>query len=133
MNLNYRVMCFRDVSGEPRHQIHEVYYDGEGKPNSYTKNAVSACSADGIDGLKRMLEKMQEALDRPVLQESDFLIKEFAKPGSLKDHISIADDFDAPLDIVEHVKNMSGNFSHSDYDFNRNVIDSKPIVDKDDR
>lgn len=69
---NYRVMKFVDEDEEPYHQIHEVYYDKEGHPNGYTENAVSVLSTEGIDGLSWVLEKMAEALTKPILEESDF-------------------------------------------------------------
>ena len=66
-------MKFINDDGEPCHQIHEVYYDKEGLPNGYTEKPVSVFSTEGIDGLSSVLEKMAEALKKPVLEESDFV------------------------------------------------------------
>jgi hypothetical protein len=51
-------------------QIHEVYYDDDGKPNGYTANPVSVSGAD-IDDLHWMLARMQEALTKPILNKED--------------------------------------------------------------
>ena len=54
--------------------IHEVYYRGDDvddltvdvNETSYTKNPVKVI-ADDVDGLKWVLGKMVEALDKPIL------------------------------------------------------------------
>jgi hypothetical protein len=70
---NYRVIEFQ--SGDEIHRaIHEVYYDEAGKPNGYTENPASVfwnADEDG-DAPNRILERMQEALKKPVLTEKDF-------------------------------------------------------------
>ena len=53
------------------YKIHEVYYDEEGNPNSYTANAVKMDS-DSIEGLKWTLDMMQECLSKPVLSAENF-------------------------------------------------------------
>jgi hypothetical protein len=65
-------MKFFDGDGEPSHQIHEVYYDKEGHPSGYTENPISVFSIEGIKGIGWELEKMAAALNKPVLEESDF-------------------------------------------------------------
>jgi hypothetical protein len=65
-------MKFVDEDGEIYHQLHEVYYGKEGRPNGYTENAVSVFSTEGINGLNMVLKKMQGALKKPVLEEADF-------------------------------------------------------------
>ena len=75
---NYRVMEFT-VEGETFRAIHEVHYDNDGKPKSYSEPA-SSVTADIFDGhvagargsLEWTLDRMREALDKPVLQASDF-------------------------------------------------------------
>jgi hypothetical protein len=69
---NYRVMEFTDDNGEHYYQIHEVYYDNEGHPSSYTENPAVVFSIDGVDGLVGVLDKMKEALKKPILDKIDF-------------------------------------------------------------
>jgi hypothetical protein len=71
-NWNYRVLEFTDDNGEHYYQIHEVYYDNEGHPNSYTENPAIVFSPDGIDGLISVLDKMKDALEKPIMDKIDF-------------------------------------------------------------
>lgn len=68
---NYRVMKFVDADGEPWHEIREVYYTDE-KPTAYSGKAADVSSVENIIGLKWVLDRMREALDKPVLEEADF-------------------------------------------------------------
>lgn len=70
---NYRVIKFsnRESDGEHWYEIREVYYTDE-KPTSYTAEAEGVGS-DDIDGLKWELERMREALGKPVLDEACFV------------------------------------------------------------
>jgi hypothetical protein len=81
MNWNYRVMEFIDSDGERYREIREVYYAVDGKPNAYSAVAATVMSNDvdgGEDsqgrklGLAWVLDRMREALDKPILKESDF-------------------------------------------------------------
>lgn len=68
---NYRVMSFRH--GEEAWQaIHEVHYR-DGVPFAYTEAAaVAMWDPDDVDGGLRSLERMREALSKPVLTDADF-------------------------------------------------------------
>jgi hypothetical protein len=73
MTWNYRIIELQ--TGDETHRaIHEVYYDDDGKPNAYTENPASVWwYADEEEGAPaRILERMQEALLKPVLTEKDF-------------------------------------------------------------
>jgi hypothetical protein len=73
---NFRVMEFRDPDTEEVWQaIHEVHYDGSGKPIGYSTYPTGVVSHDDGGHQKALgwvLDRMREALDRPVLVESDF-------------------------------------------------------------
>jgi hypothetical protein len=71
MTWNYRVIKIGEEVG-----IHEVYYDEEGNPSSYTANpvAVSSYTEDGADSLKWILERMLEGVCKEVLSEEDFTV-----------------------------------------------------------
>lgn len=72
MSWNHRVIEFVDPDdGRPWFQIHEVYYDDQGRPEAYTENPVPVYG-DTIDEMRTTLERMRLALDQPVLRERDF-------------------------------------------------------------
>ena len=70
MGWNHRVLAHKD-GDEMFFQIHEVYYDKKGKPNSYTANGVSV-GAESIEGIYWVLEKMKECANKPILLEDGF-------------------------------------------------------------
>ena len=70
MGWNHRVLAHKD-GDEMYFQIHEVYYDKDGKPDSYTANGVSV-GAESLDGIKWVLDKMKECLDKPILSVENF-------------------------------------------------------------
>jgi hypothetical protein len=70
MGWNHRVLAHKD-GDEMYFQIHEVYYDKDGKPDSYTANGVSV-GHESLDGIKWVLDKMKECLDKPILSVENF-------------------------------------------------------------
>lgn len=70
MGWNHRVLehKYRD---DVYYKIHEVYYDEEGNPTSYTANGVEV-QCDSLEGIKWTLDKMQECLSKPILSASNF-------------------------------------------------------------
>ncbi len=76
MSWNFRVIKTK-VEGDPfiefEYGIHEVYYNLEtGKPNGY-HSKPRRVDAETIEELKWTLNKMLEALDKPVLTKEDFI------------------------------------------------------------
>ena len=67
---NHRVLAQTEGDGI-YFQIHEVYYDNEGKPDGFTKDGISV-GGDSLESLSWVLERMKECLDKPVLSYSDF-------------------------------------------------------------
>jgi hypothetical protein len=68
---NYRVIeTVHD--GDVSRAIHEVHYDN-GVPISYTENPAGVAWETDDDEPRRMLDRMREALDKPVLREADFI------------------------------------------------------------
>lgn len=65
MPWNYRILAV-EYKEEIYLQIHEVHYDENGVPNSYTENPVSIGS-ESIKGIKWSLNKMNDATKKPVL------------------------------------------------------------------
>jgi hypothetical protein len=57
-------------------QIHEVYYDNEGKPNGYTANAIDVGGED-VESIEWTLNKMKEALTKPKLWGDNKFPKEY--------------------------------------------------------
>jgi hypothetical protein len=64
---NYRVMrvISPELPEEPMYQIHEVHYEGD-KPRMVMVNPAPVMSED-VAGMRWVLDKMREALDKPVL------------------------------------------------------------------
>jgi hypothetical protein len=76
MTWNYRVLQFVDPATEELWQaIHEVHYDESGDPASYSEDPAVVMSHDASNAradLGWVLDKMREALLKPVLVERDF-------------------------------------------------------------
>lgn len=78
MGWNYRVMRHPPKDGEEEwYAIHEVFYSSSDvedrtvpvRETSYTVNPVGVI-ANSLEGLRWCLQKMLEALDKPVLEHS---------------------------------------------------------------
>lgn len=76
---NYRVIEFVTPSSEgaPEERwraIHEVHYDENGRPSSYTESPARVAwdVDDGDSAPLFILERMKRALAKPVLLERDF-------------------------------------------------------------
>jgi hypothetical protein len=76
---NYRVIQFQPEGfGDepPYREIHEVHYEGD-VPVAYSDNPAWAGwdVTEGDDSGRLQLQRMLEAIDKPVLFDSDFCIK----------------------------------------------------------
>lgn len=69
MTWNHRVMKIEN-RGETFLEIHEVYYDDQGRPNGYTTDPI-AVTGETIDELRWVLNRMLECLDKDILTEED--------------------------------------------------------------
>ena len=70
MTLNYRV--FREIChGESVFSIVECYYNSEGK--AQMRSDAQAAHGETPEELKKDLQRMLSAFDKPVLTEADFL------------------------------------------------------------
>lgn len=70
MSWNYRVIRAADALGESW-GIHEVHYGPSGQPEFMTTEPASLVSEQGLMGLKAQLEKMEKAIDLPILNAKD--------------------------------------------------------------
>ena len=70
MTWNYRVVK-SVINGEESYAIHEAYYNEDGEPKSITVDSIAAYG-DSAEELKLDLERMLEALSKPILNEIDF-------------------------------------------------------------
>jgi hypothetical protein len=71
MSWNYRVM--KDTyEGETFYEIHEVYYEGDGKVRNWTAEPVFPCGIS-VEELKEILKTMMEACDKPILEDIEGL------------------------------------------------------------
>lgn len=65
MAWNHRIMA-HEHKGDVYFQIHEVYYDENNTPNSYTKDAISI-GGDDLKTITWTLNKMLECRKKPIL------------------------------------------------------------------
>jgi hypothetical protein len=73
MTWNYRVIEHDTPESDMgSFGIHEVHYDEQGRVTAWTEKAVGV-AAETVDALKEELEIMAEALNKPVLKESELL------------------------------------------------------------
>jgi hypothetical protein len=75
MSWNHRVLA-HEFKDEIYFQVHEVYYDDEGKPHAHTANAVSI-GAESLKDIKWTLNRMKEALKKPILWAGDKFPNEY--------------------------------------------------------
>lgn len=76
MSWNYRLMVQPDGSGGIWFEIHEVYYNEEGKPESYTTNPTDV-SGNNINDIIFTLNEMRKVLNTPTLWMGDKFPEEF--------------------------------------------------------
>ena len=68
---NYRVVeKYNHVFKEVDVELHEVYYDKDGIIQMWSENPVSP-SGVSLEDLKEDITNMIEALDKPILKESE--------------------------------------------------------------
>ncbi|QBQ95920.1 hypothetical protein [Paraburkholderia pallida] len=71
---NYRVMEFHE-GGETWREFREVYYRN-GEPEGYSSVYASPCWDDDDEAARRILDRMRDALARPILRPGDFRRRE---------------------------------------------------------
>lgn len=76
MSWNYRLMATPDGNEGMWFEIHEVYYDEEGKPKNYT-TIPAEISGNNIDDIMFSLNAMKEAVNRPILWMEENFPEEF--------------------------------------------------------
>lgn len=67
MTWNHRVIK-HEKDGEVWYTLHEVFYDDDGSIKGWTQDAIAPLS-ETRDGLYWVLDKMREAVAKPVLKE----------------------------------------------------------------
>jgi len=70
MTWNHRVLAHKD-GDDWYFQIHEVFYDKDNIPESYTKDGISV-GAEDLEGITWVLDKMKECLNKPILSAENF-------------------------------------------------------------
>ena len=72
MSWNYRVIqTDHAATGITTFGIHEVFYGADGSATGFTSREVGVV-ADTVDELGLVLDRMREALAKPVLAPTDF-------------------------------------------------------------
>ena len=83
MTWNHRVMAHKEGDGI-FYQIHEVYYDENGVPESFTETGV-AFGGESIDDLEWQIQRIKECLKRPIIAADNF--PEIYKPENKSEPI----------------------------------------------
>jgi hypothetical protein len=77
MKWNRRVVDMTaENGGEPLFAIREVFYNDDGVPIGHGEPSVMS---ETMEGLAKLLDRLQEALAQPVLKPEDFEPKSWAK------------------------------------------------------
>jgi hypothetical protein len=72
MSWNYRIIVVMDEDDDAEMSIHEVYYDDNNKPTSWSDEAFKLeAIAYSVDEAREHVEKILKAFDRPALIEDD--------------------------------------------------------------
>jgi hypothetical protein len=69
---NHRVIRSVEPDGTEFFGVHEVHYDDDGKPSLYSADPVAVCGG-ALDEIRWTLDRMREAVDKPILSKSDFV------------------------------------------------------------
>lgn len=75
MGWNHRILAHED-NNDIFLQVHEVYYDNDGKPEGYTEKAVGV-SGDSLKSITWTLNKMKECRKKPILWAGDKFPSEY--------------------------------------------------------
>lgn len=73
MTWNYRIIK-ETINNTIHYSIHEVYYDENGAPSFFSENPITPYG-EYLDDLKKDLQLMLKAFDKPVLDASIFKLK----------------------------------------------------------
>jgi hypothetical protein len=74
MSWNHRILAHEGV--ETYLQLHEVYYDKEGIPYTYTSEGVTV-GGDSLSDLYSEIQRIQECLKKPTLWAGDRFPEEY--------------------------------------------------------
>ena len=74
---NHRVVVMTEENdGDPLFEVREVFYNQDGVPVGHGEPSVMS---ETMEGLAKLLDRLQEALAQPVLKPEDFEPKSWAK------------------------------------------------------
>ena len=71
MKWTYRLVRHQVPASQPELAIHEVYFEPGGQPHTITHNPAQVWASD-LEGVKWVLSKMLDALDKPILDADQF-------------------------------------------------------------
>lgn len=76
MTWNHRILAHETKDGF-FFQVHEVYYNKDYNPISYTENAVSIVG-NNLDEINWSLDKIKECTNKPILYAGDKFPNEYS-------------------------------------------------------
>lgn len=65
MSWNHRIVR-RNYSGDVMYEIHEVYYDKDGKVSGLTQEPISIME-ESLEDLKKTIERLQNCLEKSII------------------------------------------------------------------
>jgi len=75
MAWNHRILAHEESSGEVYFQLHEVYYKKD-KPIVHTVDPITV-GGENLESIKFILNKMQEAIEKPILYAGEKFPNEY--------------------------------------------------------
>jgi hypothetical protein len=71
MTWNYRIVTFKENTGDRYFEIRKVYYDSKGKPETVSEEG-SSIFGESVKELKEVNSMMMKAFEKPVIDYDNF-------------------------------------------------------------
>lgn len=78
MHWNHRILAHQSLNGDIYFRIHEIHYNDNNEPTGYS-NGVLGVEGESIDDINWTLEKIYQALKKPVLWSGEKFPQEFKR------------------------------------------------------
>ena len=108
MKWNHRLMnCPSENGGEDYFTFKEVYYDDQDRPESYSDPFMGG---DDIDEVRRLVARLADCIDSPVLHEKEFegeLVEDIQRLSFEGEESLIQDEEDLTEDEIKGKEKMN--------------------------
>lgn len=75
---NYQILADVDKNNQIYFQVHEAYYNKDGKPDGYSENPITIGS-ETIDDLKWTVDRIKECFNKSILWAGDRFPEEYVE------------------------------------------------------